>query len=300
MDARGGKGRQGCSGTDRLRLGRENGYKSRMPTYPALSRAKTALIRELTRDRKVREAERVFVLEGVRPVHELLASRPQALRELVVTPRWLEKHEAEWAPLFEQARVPVFLCREAVFETLSDLTTSAGLLAVVRMPEWNQEDVLQQPRLLGVYGEGLQDPANVGAIVRTAAAFNLSGLWLTAESADVFNPKVVRATAGTLLTLPVFSVRDVTVLTTHGCALLAAERPGTGSRRIREIRSIPARSIIAVGNESRGLSAATLDQARLRFHIPINPTVESLNVAVSTAVAAFYFSGLPRESGETR
>lgn len=146
-----------------------------------------------------------------------------------------------------------------------------------------------------MYGEEIQDPANVGGIIRTAAAFGLDALWLSPGSADPFNPKVVRGTAGTLLTFPVFTLPDCQRLTQEGCALLAAEPPGPASKDLRTLTTRPKRSVLAFGNESRGLSLATQSLATLRFHIPLSKRVESLNVAASAAIAAFYFKGLTPE-----
>ncbi len=156
--------------------------------------------------------------------------------------------------MLERSAAPVYVCKDMIFNQLSDLTTSPGILAVVQQPVWDQETVFKRPRVLGFYGECLQDPANVGAIIRTAVAFGMDALWLSTDSADVFNPKVVRATAGALLRLPVFSVRGVSEFRKRRCTILASEPPGNTSRPIRDITRLPSRAVIALGNESRGLS----------------------------------------------
>jgi TrmH family RNA methyltransferase len=97
-----------------------------------------------------------------------------------------------------------------------------------------------------------------------------------------------------LLRLPVFVIPGVAWFKRHRCEVLAAESSGAQGRPIETCTTIPARAVIAVGNEGRGLSEAALKQAALRFHIPIDPTVESLNVAASAAIAVFYFKALPR------
>jgi RNA methyltransferase, TrmH family len=79
------------------------------------------------------------------------------------------------------------------------------------------------------------------------------------------------------------------------CRILASEPPGNTSRPIRDITRLPSRAVIALGNESRGLSDTTLKEAHLRFHIPVSRQIDSLNVAASAAIAAFYFSTLPRD-----
>jgi len=266
-----------------------------MLSFPNLSTAKAALIRDLLRHKRTREAERAFVVEGTKQISELLRGHSPALRAVVMTPTFLGRSHQAMQSVLGQTRAAVYTCRDTTFEKLSDVSTSQGVLAIVRQPEWDQEAIFRRPRLFGIYGECLQDPANVGAIIRTALAFHADALWLSADSADAFNPKVVRATAGALLMLPVFSLKDLSLFTQHRCTLVAAEPLSKGGPGIRAIANLPLRAILALGNESRGLSEATLKQAEFRFHIPVNPAINSLNVAASAAIVAFYFSTLPRE-----
>lgn len=268
-----------------------------MGLFPNLSSAKAALIRDLLRHKRTREADRAFVIEGAKPILELLRGKSPALLAVVATSTFLEKNRQAFGHALDQTRVSVYTCHDTSFEKLSDVSTSQGVLAIVRQPEWDQEVILRRPSVFGIYGEGLQDPANVGGIIRTALAFHADALWLSPDSADTFNPKVVRATAGALLKLPVFPLKDIALLTRHGCALVAAEPPSKGGPGIRSIISLPSRAILALGNESRGLSQATLKQAAFRFHIPVNQAIDSLNVAASAAIAVFYLSGLPRSEG---
>ena len=263
--------------------------------FPDLPATTAALIRELALHKQVRDTEQAFVLEGAKPILELLRVKSPSVLAVVVTSTYLDtgNHALQHA-LAQQGRL-VSVCRESVFAKMSDLTTAQGILAVIRKPSWDQEAVFKRPQVLGLYGEGLQDPTNVGTIIRTAAAFGLDALWLSVESADPFNPKIVRATAGTLLKLPIFSVKDTLVFANYGCSILASDSSSKRTRRLDEISTIPAKSVIALGNESRGLSQPTLEQAAVRFHIPISKEVESLNVAASAAIAAFHFSRLPKQ-----
>lgn len=262
--------------------------------FAELTAAQLSRIKRLLREKQARDAERLFIMEGAKPIRELLRTRSPAIESIVITQPYLDTCEPAVRRSLESQ--PVYLCRNTLFEKLSDATTSQGILAVLRKPAWDQAALFKRPQVLGIYGECLQDPTNVGTIVRTAAAFGLDGLWLSADSADVFNPKIVRATAGTLLKLPVFTVKNLGEQIQSQCALLAADSSGKHARRIDEITGIPSKSLIALGNESRGLSADTLRAAAIRFHIPISPDAESLNVAASAAIAAFYFSRLPREA----
>jgi TrmH family RNA methyltransferase len=250
--------------------------------------AKAKLIRALLRDRKTRQQTQTFVLEAEKPIWEMLAARSAALQAVVIAESRLRNGMLPSS--MDPDKVPVFSCRDSIFDKLCDVRTPAGLLAVVRQPKWDQNTVFARPRLVGLYGEGLQDPANVGAIIRTAVGFGVDALWLSPDSADVLNPKVVRATAGTVLKLPVFRVAAPEVFLRKDCVLLAAVPQGRQSRPIHELDALPARAILAFGNESHGLSPATLQQAAVRFHIPVDPAIQSLNVAASVAIAAFHFT----------
>ncbi len=234
------------------------------------------------------------MVEGAHPVRDLLTRYPEQILTIVTAHGYLPK-EAQGDRLVRLASsAQQYSCPDPQFSKLSDLDAPQGILAVVRQPTWDEGEILRQPTVLGIFGEQLQDPANVGAIIRTAAALNASALWLTPESADVYHPKVVRATSGMLLALPIFTAKDVLGLIQQGCQIFAAEVTGGGTISIDEIHQAPRKLVLAVGNESRGLSAQIRRQATTRFTIPLSRDVESLNVAATVAIATFYFSRLPK------
>jgi TrmH family RNA methyltransferase len=136
----------------------------------------------------------------------------------------------------------------------------------------------------------------VGAIIRTAAALNLTGIWLSSDSADPFGPKVVRAAAGTVVTLPIFRGSDASIFEKHHCEMYSALAPSPGAVPLRNIQSIPHRLMIAVGNEGEGLADDIVKRSAVKFTIPMANAVESLNVAATAAIAAFYLSALPAVS----
>jgi TrmH family RNA methyltransferase len=251
------------------------------------------LIRKLIHQKRVRDRERAFVLEGAKPIRELLDRHASAFRAIVLATGSVDRQD-EISRAATRARVPVHACPARMFATLSDVVTPSGILAVLRQPVWDENALLQRATLLAFYGEDLQDPNNVGTCIRTALAFGLDAMWLSPDSVDVFNPKTVRGTAGAVMNMPVFLLKDVATLLEAGCGLLAAEAPHGKSRSIRDIRSIPMKAVIALGNESRGLSQRTVERALVRFHIPIDSEIESLNVAASAAIAAFYYQTLPK------
>jgi RNA methyltransferase, TrmH family len=234
------------------------------------------------------------VVEGAHAVQDLLTRYPKQILTIVSAHSYLSKEGQSDRLVRFASSAKQYSCSDLQFTKLSDLDTPQGILAVVQQPTWDEEIVLRQPTVLGIFGEQLQDPANVGAIIRTAAALNVSGLWLTPESADVYHPKVVRATTGVLLALPIFASKDVSGLIRQGCRVFAAEVAGGGAVSIDEIHHAPRKLVLAVGNESRGLSALIRKQATTRFTIPLSRDVDSLNVAATVAIATFYFSRLPK------
>jgi TrmH family RNA methyltransferase len=242
----------------------------------------------------VRTQAGAFVVEGAHAVRDLLTRYPEQILTIVIAHGYLRKESQRDRLVRLASSAQQYTCTDVQFSKLSDVDAPQGILAVVRQPIWDEGELLKQSSVLGIFGEQLQDPTNVGAIIRTAAALDASALWLTPQSADVYHPKVVRATSGVLLALPIFSARDVSGLIRRGCQVFAAEVTGDGAVSIDEIQQAPRKLVFAVGNESRGLSAQIRRQATMRFTIPLSRDVESLNVAATVAIATFYFSRLPK------
>jgi len=261
---------------------------------PPLTRAQTTRIRELLRDKHARQADGTFVVEGAKAVRDLLRNHSSLIRSIVTTPGYRKREGHDEIGLREAAQCPSHSCPDHTFANLSDLDAPQGILAVVKQPVWKEEEIFGRPTIFGIYGERIQDPLNVGTIIRTAAALNVSALWLTPDSADRYNPKVVRATSGALLSIPVFTVEDASKLAHSGCSIFAADvnRPGTVD--IEEIDHVPRRLILAVGSEGQGLSAQITELATCRLTIPLSRQVESLNVAATVAIATYYLGHLPK------
>ncbi len=169
------------------------------------------------------------------------------------------------------------------------------MLAVVQQPRWYEKQVMEQQRILGIYGDRLRDPANVGAIIRTAAALNLTAIWLSPDSADHFSTKVVRATASGILTLPIFRAHDIQTFARYYCSIYAALVPSEETVSLRTIQKIPRRLVIAVGNEGAGLAQQVVEHSSVKFSIPLARGVQSLNVATTAALSAFHMCALPIE-----
>ncbi len=263
-----------------------------MTQFRELSAKRAAYIRDLLRHKRIRDTEQMFILEGSKPIKELLGNGDSRLRTIVVTQPFLNQCEATLRQLLEASHQQVWTCHTTLFDSISNTTNPLGILGLVEKPRWDEQALLEQEHLFGLYGEELQDPTNVGTFIRTAAALGVDAVWLSEGSADIFNPKVVRGTVGTILRLPIFYVTHPAVFSQTGCSLYAASPSRQGTLPITDVTEMASKTIVAFGNESRGLSQELLKRATTRFHIPVGRGVESLNVAASAAIATFHFSNL--------
>ncbi len=181
----------------------------------------------------------------------------------------------------------VYEVSPSVFDLLASTETSQGLLALAQAPEWREQDVFPGDSSLVLVVAGIQDPGNLGTIIRTAEAFGATGILLTEGTVSPYNAKAIRATAGSLLRVPMMrdlSVDDaIALVERHSAALFTGvvER----GKPISELL-FSGRIAVAVGKEGEGLPDR-LAKAGEQFTIPIASSVESLNVAAATAVVLY-------------
>ncbi|NLE01788.1 MAG: RNA methyltransferase [Fibrobacter sp.] len=230
---------------------------------------------------KERNLEGFFLVEGQRAVGQILQRFPDAVNEILVSNTFAERS----LETFKSPRV----LTDTQFGSISTSRTPQGIIAVVKIPpDYSSIDVPAVPGTKILLLEHIQDPGNVGTLVRTAAALDYDGVILSDQCADLFSPKTVQATAGALLSL--WSRRTskytdlIRSLISNGYTMCAAEVNGNSHVDFSKL----SRHIIALGNEGAGLSKEILSLAQIRFRIPFNSSnVESLNVAVSGAIAMF-------------
>jgi len=229
--------------------------------------------------KKGRLATGAFLIEGQRAIEQIRRQQPDAIQEILTT----EAPSLDWP--YPQRRLTPSQIR-----AIGSAKTPQGLVAVVRLPMQTYGDQLPSScgaRLL--FLDDIQDPGNVGTLIRTAAAFRFTGVLLTEKCADPFAPKCVQASAGSVLSLWLRrtpqSVSLVSHLQQRGYTLVAATLEGQSAS---EILGGPARLILALGNEGSGLSSAVLRAAQAHFTIPMDRHgSESLNVAASGAICMY-------------
>jgi TrmH family RNA methyltransferase len=163
-----------------------------------------------------------------------------------------------------------------VFDALSETRTSQGVIGLFERPRASAAEILGRRNTIAVALDGVQDPGNVGTIVRLAAAFDAAGVLLLPGSADPFGPKAIRSSAGAILHVPVASIT--------AAELLAANVPLVATAMAGQAGDPPARNaVLLFGNEGGGVSQELLSRSAL-LAIPMSSRVESLNVATSAAI----------------
>ncbi len=233
--------------------------------------------------RKGRLEAGAFLVEGDKAVRQIISSHPDKIVEILTVEE----------PLAAYGSLATRLVTESQFRSIGHTKTPQGVMAVVRIPEgifsgYPPANAGNKVLLL----EDIQDPGNVGTLIRTAAAFDFSGVIMTAHCADPLSPKCVQATAGTLLSVWLRRTANYLELTGElrkdGYSLIATELDGVADLSVLYRHS---KLILALGNEAAGLSSALLDMADYRLRIPTaREKAESLNVAACGAIFMYLSS----------
>lgn len=237
-----------------------------------------------------RKKHEAVLVEGAKAIADAVACGAKAQYALVSTAASNRPEVAQILSVLAQHAVPVHAVSERVFERVAQTETSQGLVVVAAEPKGEFEDLLgQPPEAPVVVLDGLQDPGNVGAVLRSASAFGFRGVVLPRGCADPFGPKVVRAAAATLFRFPIYristgSAEVVAALSACGYRVFAAASGGDPPEVAFRGRSQVV--AIVVGSEGRGVSSEVLEASAARVWIPLDPLVESLNVAVAFGILA--------------
>lgn len=233
-----------------------------------------------------RREDGVYVCEGRKMFDEVLLYA----RESIVKAYYAESFYAEYKGEFLQ--VPFEVVSDTVFKEVSRTVTPQGVLAIVRQPNYSLSGILDGAgqdapcRLLLL--ENLRDPGNLGTILRTAEGAGMAGVVLGRGSVDMFNPKVIRSTMGSIYRLPFVYVEDfpglVGMLRQQGFTVYAAHLAGSVEYDTVQYKT---RTALMVGNEANGLTEGAAAAADLRVRIPMEGELESLNAAVAAAVLMY-------------
>ena len=245
---------------------------------------------QLQNKAKLRDEEGVFVLEGKKVFDELRRYRPEFLVMTYLSENF-HKQITETEPEYLDG-VNYEILADNVFKEAAETVTPQGILAIVRQPKYELEELLcggEEKALRFIFLENLRDPGNLGTILRTAEGAGMTAVILSKGSVDIFNPKVIRSTMGSIFRVPFLYVEDtlatMKLLQEYGVTLYAAYL--SGSEEYDKI-SYADRSAIMIGNEANGLLQETAESADVRVRIPMDGELESLNAAVAAAILMYH------------
>ncbi|MFB7286093.1 TrmH family RNA methyltransferase [Actinacidiphila glaucinigra] len=269
------------------------------PELTSLRSPRVVAARRLAK-RSFRGKERRFLAEGPQAVREAMAH----LVEVYVTPEAAARHEGIVAAA-RAAGVPVLTATDEVVAEMSDTVTPQGVIGLCRFLDTPFEEVLRaRPKLVAVLAH-VRDPGNAGTVLRCADAAGADAVVLTDASVDLYNPKAVRASVGSLFHLPVaVGVPMETVvdgLRGAGVRLLAAD--GAGERDLDaelDEGTMGGPTAWIFGNEAWGLPEETRALADEVVRVPIHGRAESLNLATAAAVCLYASARAQRAPGGCR
>ncbi|MCS5720252.1 RNA methyltransferase [Herbiconiux sp. CPCC 205763] len=232
----------------------------------------------------------LFLLEGPQAVSEALTFSPHLLVELFATPTALERY-TEIAQAAESAGINVEFVTEQVLDAMADTVTPQGFVAVCKQFPTAVKDIFSAgPRLIAILEE-VRDPGNAGTIIRAADAAGADAVILTGRSVDLYNPKVVRSTTGSLFHLPVAmeaTLADVVERAREaGLQTLAADIKGDDLLDVRTAGLLGNPTAWVFGNEARGLADEQLTLVDRAVSLPIYGQAESLNLATAASVCLY-------------
>lgn len=236
--------------------------------------------------RRYRDQSRLYIAEGLRLVEDL--SSTDMIQEVYYTDRLVSSPRGqELLEQLQESGVNVYLCSEEAFGDIADTDNTQGILAIVHQPELvvNWEHKLKQGLVLVV--DQIQDPGNLGTIMRTALAAGVDGIWMIKGTVDPFNPKVVRSSMGAVQKLPLASMtaRECAELSSRfGLKLIAADLENADPYYDTDLAQPCA---IVIGNEGSGIQLELLKHCTERIFIPLANDVESLNASVAAAVLIY-------------
>ncbi len=241
---------------------------------------KIKLIQSWQRSAKDRREAGVFIVEGIKMYKE---APSDWVKEIYITQKVLDE--------LGEPEHTYYLVEDSVFEKISDTQTPQGVLTVLSRPEYDVEKIIcgesEKAQLILIL-ENIQDPGNLGTILRVGEAAGVTGIIMTKGTVDIFNPKVVRSTMGSIYRMP-FAYTDnisetVSALKKAGVTTYAAHLQGSEVYTEYDY-SLP--TAFLIGNEGNGLTDVATQLADERLLIPMEGSVESLNAGIATAVLIY-------------
>ncbi len=236
--------------------------------------------------KKYRDIENKYIIEGVKLIREAICEKAK-IDTVIVCEECIKNNTIEQKLLYEIAKYNCIYVSENVFEAVTEVTNPQGILAVVNK-NCNEEDINYEEDIIVVL-DGIQDPGNLGTILRTIDSVGLSQVIVSKETADAYNPKVVRSTMGAIYRVNIIIANDlvntIKQIKKHKYKVVA-----TSLEASENIYNIDYnRKVIVIGNEANGISKEILELSDNKIKIPMLGKTESLNASVATAIILYEY-----------
>lgn len=235
---------------------------------------------------KFRRQSRMFLSEGLRNV-ELACSDSKIIEQVFISESRM--NEIRYSSILNNKSINAFLVSDRVIESISDTVTSQGIIAICKMLDFSDYDFSSDEDILIL--DRIQDPGNVGTLLRTAEAAGIKTVVCTKGTVDIYSPKVVRSAMGSLLQLKIIyfdNIDQFNLLKQKGYKLVVSSL--TMAHDYSEILPIKNKLALVLGNEANGVSDDILRLSDLNVKIPIYGTAESLNVAIAGGILLYKLS----------
>ena len=242
-------------------------------------------IRKL-KEKKYRDANNEYLIEGIKLIKEAVEEKAK-IKLIVVCEESIEDGDIDQKLLYEIAKYDCIYVNKKVFSILTDVQNPQGILAVIEKKN-NEENINYKEDIIVVL-DGIQDPGNLGTILRTIDSVGLSQVIVSKETADSYNPKVVRSTMGAIFRVNVIESEDLLQtlknLKKHKYKIMATSLETNNSIYDVEYN----KKVIVIGNEANGVSKNVLEYADEKIKIPMLGKTESLNASVATSIILYEY-----------
>lgn len=236
--------------------------------------------------KKYREENRQFMIEGVRFVEEALMADIHIVYCLYS--KTLSGHRVEvLLKSLNDRKIDVYTIEDGLMENICETSTPQGIVAVVEKKDCNMSEIINNSSFI-IAIDRIQDPGNLGTIIRTAHAAGADGIILSEGTVDLFSPKVLRSTMGSIFHIPVVCnsdiVEDLDKLKNEGFCIYAASLNSSAPYYQEDYRN---KTVIVIGNEANGIDSSIMIHTDRLIKIPMPGKAESLNVAVAAGILMF-------------
>lgn len=239
---------------------------------------------KLQKNARTRKEQNAFVTEGKKMFEE--AKRLGIVKRVYVSESYCKTLEEPEEKYFQDIAYEVV--DDKVFKEASDTMTPQGIMAIVEKPSYTLKDMINKKSVRLLLLEDLRDPGNLGTIMRTAEGAGMDGIIMSKETVDLFNPKVVRSTMGSIFRVPFVYEENilevVEELKKQNFLVVATDLQGDKEYTQEDYTD---RACIVIGNEAKGISSAMRQSANCLVRIPMCGELESLNASVAAGIMMY-------------